>query len=101
MVKETTQTINIVTKYFTVGQRRAQKVVQQTQLLSDTTKKLTTRTKVLNDGVYAKTTRVVKTMTGNFRRFKMELLSVMFGAQMVARAMWGLLQPALEATGIF
>ena len=42
-----------------------------------------------------------RALTTGFRGFKMELLSVMFGAQMVAGAMWGLLKPALQAAGIF
>ena len=41
-----------------------------------------------------------KAMHG-LRGFKMELLSVMFGAQMVAGAMFGLIRPALEAVGFF
>ena len=40
-------------------------------------------------------------LTAGIHGFKMEMLSVMFGGQMLAGAMWGLLQPAMEATGIF
>ncbi len=40
-------------------------------------------------------------ITNGFKGFRMELLSVMFGAQMVAGAMWGLLKPAMQAVGIF
>jgi len=45
--------------------------------------------------------KVAKKLSPLFARFKMELLSVMFGAQMVAKSMWGLLKPAMEAVGIF
>ena len=36
-----------------------------------------------------------------FKPFRMELLSVMFGAQMVSRAITGLFRPALEMAGVF
>ncbi len=40
-------------------------------------------------------------LTTGFKGFRMELLSVMFGAQMVSRAMFGLLKPAMQVVGIF
>ena len=43
----------------------------------------------------------IKKTTSNIKPFRMELLSVMFGAQMVRNAMFDLLRPAMEATGIF
>ena len=53
------------------------------------------------ESVGAKNASKIRLMTHGMRGFRMELLSVMFGAQMVSKAMWGLLKPAMEATGIF
>ena len=46
-------------------------------------------------------TKVVKKVHGKTKPFRMELLSVMFGAKMVASAFGSLLRPAFEAVGIF
>jgi len=43
----------------------------------------------------------VKKVFTSLTRFRMELLSVMFGGMMLTGAMMGLLKPAMEATGIF
>lgn len=43
----------------------------------------------------------IRHLTQGMRGFRMEMLSVMFGGQMMAGAMWGLLKPALEVTGVF
>ena len=45
--------------------------------------------------------RIVENVRGGFRRFHMELLSVMFGAMMVSKALLGLVTPALTAVGAF
>jgi hypothetical protein len=45
--------------------------------------------------------KVHKEITSNFKAFRMELLSVMFGVQMLNREMISLLQPALETFGVF
>ena len=47
--------------------------------------------------LHVNTTKVARV----FKPFRMELLSVMFGAQMVSRAITGLFQPALQMAGVF
>ena len=47
--------------------------------------------------LHVNTTKVARI----FKPFRMELLSVMFGAQMVSGAIWGLFQPAMESMGMF
>jgi hypothetical protein len=49
-------------------------------------------------GNVANTTR---NMMHGMRGFRMEMLSVMFGGQMLQRAMFGLLKPALQVAGAF
>lgn len=49
----------------------------------------------------AKIANKTRMMTHGMRGFRMEMLSLMFGGMMLKQTMSSLLQPALEATGIF
>ena len=50
---------------------------------------------------FKKTVSGIKNMKASAREFKMELLSVMFGMQMVSQSLLGLLNPAMQAAGVF
>ena len=52
-------------------------------------------------GQFVRQAHVTKQLRQQTQRFHMELLSVGFGAAMVAGIMWSLLAPAMKMTGIF
>src|SRR3990167_541858 len=95
------EVITIRTVFIDKISGKIKRVTDTVQQLGDTSKRITTTTSELTSKGLRPLEKKVTTMTGNFRKFRMELLSVMFGAQMVAGAMWGILQPAMQAAGVF
>ena len=94
------EVIQMVAEVRDLATGKIKKITESTQELSDSMKKITTRTTTFTKSG-KKVTETIKTMTGNFKKFRMELLSVMFGSMMVSRALFGLLNPALQAVGAF
>ena len=74
MVTEKIITTAIWKDQLTKGILKSQRTVQT---FSDTMRKTTTVNKDMSNGM-TRVTKVTKKMTGNFRRFKAELLSVLF-----------------------
>lgn len=80
-------------RMLTLPQKQLNKLQDDTGRLDVASGKLNTRYKRL--GAQA------RVMTTGFRGFRMEMLSVMFGGQMLQRSMFSLLQPALQVSGAF
>jgi len=95
------ETIYIRTEFQDAATGKLKKLTREWQTLGNQTQKFTKVTAKMKNGALVPVNKVVKKMTGNFRKFQMQMLSIMFGAQMVSKAMWGLLKPAMEAAGIF
>ena len=95
------ETIYIRTEFQDAATGKLKKLTREWQTLGNQTQEFTKVTAKMKNGALVPVNKVVKKMTGNFRKFQMQMLSIMFGAQMVSKAMWGLLKPAMEAAGIF
>lgn len=78
-------------------------IMQLQQKIKETSGRIKNNTTITKDYDLAlgKIVKTTKKLTSNMKPFRMELLSVMFGAQMVSTAIWGLFQPALETVGVF
>jgi len=97
MVTEKIITIAEWRDNLTKGVLKSQRTVEA---FSDTMRKTTTVTKDMSNRM-TRVSKVTKTMTGNFRRFQAQLLSVLFFGLALSAFFGSLLKPALQLVGIF
>src|SRR3990167_292761 len=96
-VDEVTTVLNLDANNFEKGSKKVTSTVEE---LRGNMRKISTVTEKFNKNG-TKTGTVLKETTKRFQRFRMELLSSMFGAMMIKGAMESLLAPAMQMTGMF
>lgn len=97
MVSENVEVVAVWRDEITGDILKTQKTIEE---LKGTTRRVTTTTADLTKK-QKKLTQSIKETTGKIKPFRMELLSVMFGAAAVSGALFGILQPSIDIVGTF